>query len=555
MRDVFKDAFVKRRAQASTVMIFKCEDPKRLNPFLSLLIDYMNINYKPGKGLPPTVYLYKVWSGLFEVRAQGEVVQLTPVKSHSPIIAAINIAPMDEQIRNLDQALRFIDEQMNKRENVAFVMWGLFKRETPGERDALIAFLKNAIFTDDYYVKNHVIAVFSESPESLLDETTLKHSIFVDIPPSTDEERREILASIARELNMDVDVEPLVMATKGLSLHETESVALESLSRYGKLDPQVMASFKHDIVRKSGVLDIEEPSHGFEAVGGYHAIKRFIEKNVIKVLRNPAKARALGLTPPRGILLFGPPGTGKTILARALARELSLPFLRFRTERIVSMWYGQTSQNMAKALRIAESIAPCILFIDEVDRFGKRGGLTEHEETRRAFSILLEWLGDERRKTIVVATTNKPEDLDEAFIRVGRFDYIIPMLYPDYEARLEILKVHTSVVNSVPLKGVDLREVAAMTELWSGAELRELVMRAARCALEADRDYVSQGDFHEAYKTFRIDMNARRAQMERYLKLAEEYTNDASFLEEMKEGVEGGTRLEKALSQLRGLGP
>jgi len=281
-------------------------------------------------------------------------------------------------------------------------------------------------------------------------------------------------------------------------------------------------------------LDVEEPTHGFEAVGGYDALKDFIRVNVVKVLRNPARAEKLGLRPPRGILLFGPPGTGKTHFARALAKELGLPFLRLRTERVVSMWYGQTSQNIAKALQTAEAVAPAVLFIDEVDRFGKRGGITEHEESRRAFSILLEWLGDERRKTIVVSTSNRPQDLDDAFRRVGRFDYIIPMLYPNAKAREEILRIHTSVVRRVPLDGVDLGVVAEATEYWTGAELEELVLRAARRALREDADVVTMDHFRAALSSFKINAQQRQSQLQEYLRLAEEFTNDEEFLEEIR---------------------
>jgi len=278
-------------------------------------------------------------------------------------------------------------------------------------------------------------------------------------------------------------------------------------------------------------------------------LKKFIVNNVIKVLKNPQKAAKLGLRPPRGILLFGPPGTGKTWFARALAKELQLPFLRLRTEKIVSMWYGETSRNLAKALSISESISPCVLFIDEIDRFGKRGGLAEHEETRRAFSILLEWLGDERRKTIVVGTTNRIEDLDEAFRRVGRFDYIIPVLYPDYHARLEILKIHTGVIRRVPLdRDVSLEHLAGETEYWSGAELQELVLRAARKALEEDSDVVLAKHFNRALETFRINTKERSEQLQRYLRLAEEYTNDTEFLEQLKKTYSEVSRAE-ALKQ------
>jgi SpoVK/Ycf46/Vps4 family AAA+-type ATPase len=546
--DYFKLAWLKRRAQFSTVAILRTSDPKRLPQFIKFIY-----NVYASANKPFFIYLYKVWSGLFEVRVKEDgSIEYLPV---SPM-ASVAVSPLAQflqgqnQIRDLSQALSFLDNIMEGKERVIAIFWGLFNYRSVSESEhyALVKFLRNTIFDDRFYVKYHFIVLFTEYPEQILDDDTLKHSIVVSIPSSTAKERIEILSDIAKQLKLELndnDIHVYAEALKGLSLHEVESVALESIFRYSKFDMNSMIEFKYDIIRKSGLLDIEQPEHGFEAVGGYETLKKFIMNNVVKVLRNPDKTRKLGLRPPRGILLFGPPGTGKTWFARALAKELQLPFLRLRTEKIVSMWYGETSRNLAKALEISESVAPAVLFIDEVDRFGKRGGLTEHEESRRAFSILLEWLGDARRKTIVVATTNRPEDLDEAFRRVGRFDYIIPMLYPDYRARLEILKIHTSVVRKVPLANdVDLNYIAKITEYWSGAELEELVLRAARKALEEDADVVTMKHFNRALETFRINQSERQEQLRKYLQLAEEFTNDTEFLEQLKKSYESVSRVE-----------
>jgi len=550
--EYFKLAWLKRRAQFSTVAIIKSSDPKRLPQFIKFIHSVYSAANKPF-----IIYLYKIWSGLFEVKVKDDSsIEYLLVSDAAASLERLmqflqtSSLPPQPRIRELHQALAFLDAAMETKERVIAIFWGLFnyKAVSESEHYALVKFLRNAIFDDRFYVKYHFIVLFTEYPEQILDDDTLKHSIVVSIPPSTPKERIEILSDIAKQLKLELsdnDIHVYAEALKGLSLHETESVALESIFRYNKFDMSSMIEFKYDIIRKSGLLDIEQPEHGFEAVGGYDILKRFIMNNVVKVLRNPDKAKRLGLRPPRGILLFGPPGTGKTWFARALAKELQLPFLRLRTEKIVSMWYGETSRNLAKALEISESVAPAVLFIDEVDRFGRRGGPTEHEETRRAFSILLEWLGDARRKTIVVATTNRPEDLDEAFRRVGRFDYIIPMLYPDTKARLEILRIHTSVVRKVPLvKDVDLEYIAKITEYWSGAELEELVLRAARKALEEDSDVVTMKHFSRALETFRINQNERQEQLRRYLQLAEEFTNDTEFLEHLKKSYEQVSRVE-----------
>jgi len=525
----------KRQAQFSTVAFLKTMDPKRLQMFLEFMFDYLS-----KKGTESyKVYLYKVWSGLFEVKRAQSGFTLVPVVAQtgggSPLLQALGPG----QVKDLSQATAFLDSAMQKGQRIIAIFWGLFSYRQVSEAEyyAFVKFLRNTIFSDEYYVSNHLVVVFTETPELIADDDTLKNSIVIDVPPSTEEERASMLKAIAEKFGVHVngeELETLVKATKGLNLHELESVAIESIFEKGTLDVEALARYKNELVRKQGVLDVEEPTHGFEAVGGYDTLKEFIRVNVVKVLRNPAKAEKLGLRPPRGILLFGPPGTGKTHFARALAKELGLPFLRLRTERIVSMWYGQTSQNIAKALQTAEAVAPAVLFIDEVDRFGKRGGITEHEESRRAFSILLEWLGDEERKTIVVATSNLPQDLDDAFRRVGRFDYIIPMLYPNVKAREEILRIHTSVVRRVPLDGVDLVEVAEATEYWTGAELEELVLRAARRALREDADTVTMDHFRAALATFKVNAQQRQNQLQEYLRLAEEFTNDEEFLEEIR---------------------
>ena len=541
--DWIQNGLITRQSQFSTVIVYETSDPKRLPQF---------INYLSSSNKSLKIFLFWIWRGLFRVRVTSNGITYEPVKpmstssSQSPLVQMMQRTTSSSTgIRSLDQALVYMDNIFQTSRDVVFIIQGVFKGS-----DTLTSAIRAWVFDDTMYKKEHTIVIFTENAHALFDDETLKYLIYIKIPPSLEEERREILKNIIEFFKdklpqlRELELNGLVQATAGLTLHETESVALESLYRYKTLDYKALQKYKNEIIRKSGILDIEEPSYGFEAVGGYDVIKEFIRLNIIKVLKNPEKARRLGLRPPRGILLFGPPGTGKTHFARALASELKLPFLRLRTEYVVSKWYGETEQRMAKALEIAENVAPCVLFIDEIDRFGQRGQIGEHEATRRTFSILLEWLGDERRKTIVIATTNRPQDLDEAFIRVGRFDYIIPFLYPDLKARIEILKVHTNVVRKVPLaNNVSLRDIAYKTELWSGAELEELVLRSARVTLRRDGKVVTMSDFEEALESFRIDFDMRRGQLQQYLNLAERFCNDMQFLEQLKRSMDMGGRL------------
>ncbi len=532
------EGIIGRKAQFSTIIVYQSNDPKRFDQFLSYLKSQQKIS---------KAYVFFVWRGLFEVCFDGEKTSFKPVSVQTSGIPLPIPAP--STIKSLEMALDYIDQQFRAGENIWFIIQGIFQRN-----DALTSALRSWTFDTDIYIRGHTIVLFTESPTILFDEETLKYFTVVRVSSSTENERKEILEKIMGLIQKEPNgkINALIQATAGLNLHEVESVALKSVYKYRDLKVEALSEYKNEIIKKSGILDIEQPEHGFEAVGGYETLKDFIQNNVIKVLQNPVKAEKLGLRPPRGLLLFGMGGTGKTHFARALAKELKLPFLRLRTEKIVSKWYGETERSMARALELAEEVSPCVLFIDEIDRFGQRGQLGEHEATRRTFSILLEWLGDARRKTIVIGTTNRPEDLDEAFIRVGRFDYIIPMLLPDIEARKQILHVHTKVIRKVPLaKDVSIDEIAKRTEFFTGAELEELVLRAARNALKSDREKVTAEDFEIALKTFRINIDARKEQLNRYLMLAEKFCNDAEFLQNLIKEQKIADRLEILKQELK----
>lgn len=502
---------IKRRSQFSTVTIFQTRDPKRLSQFIkSVHNEYAE------------VYGYFLLRGLMRIKISKSAMIYERTGGSSLLSSGT---------RSIEAALEHMDDVFCRSQDVLFVL------QTHSRNDALTQALRTWMFDDDMYVRNHSVCVFTENPEHILDDETLKYAVVIKIPPSTEAERRAILDEIISSFGGKITYDHrIVKITSGLTLHELESVALESIYRYRRIDERALIGFKYDIIRKAGILDVEESEFGFEAVGGYEILKEFIRDNIIKVFSNSELSQRLGLRLPRGILFFGPPGTGKTLIAKAMAKELGLPFLRLRTESIVSKWYGETERNLARAIELAEEMAPCVVFIDEIDRFGRREGY-EHDTTRRVFSMLLEWLGDIRRKSIILGTTNKPQHLDEAFIRVGRFDYIVPVLLPDAEARRQIFKVHTNVVRKVPLKNVDIDYIIERTEMFSGAEIEELVLRSARNALKSGRDFVTHEDFVEALGSFTVNLAERQKTIEEYLTLAEIYCNDSKFFSRLSRSV------------------
>jgi cell division protease FtsH len=224
-------------------------------------------------------------------------------------------------------------------------------------------------------------------------------------------------------------------------------------------------------------------------------------KEIVEFLKNPRKYTTLGGRIPKGVLLVGPPGTGKTLLARAVAGEASVPFFSLSGSEFVEMFVGVGAARVRDLFRQAESKAPCIVFIDELDALGKvrlqspMGGHEEREQTLN--QLLAEMDGfDSKKGVIIMAATNRPEVLDPALLRPGRFDRQVLVDKPDVKGREAILRIHVRQVKLA--ENVDLRVVAARTAGFAGADLANVVNEAALLAARRDKESVELRDFDEA---------------------------------------------------------
>ena len=238
----------------------------------------------------------------------------------------------------------------------------------------------------------------------------------------------------------------------------------------------------------------------FGAVAG---IEEAVEevREVVDFLQSPEKYQRLGGRIPRGVLLVGPPGTGKTLLAKAIAGEASVPFFSLSGSDFVEMFVGVGAARVRDMFRQAEAKAPCIIFIDELDALGKTrgtsmvGGHDEREQTLNALLVEMDGF-DSNSGVIVIAATNRPEMLDPALLRPGRFDRNVLVDRPDVKGREEILKVHVKNVKLDP--SVDLKQVASICSGFAGADLENLVNEAALLAARNDKAAVSLEEFNEA---------------------------------------------------------
>ena len=222
----------------------------------------------------------------------------------------------------------------------------------------------------------------------------------------------------------------------------------------------------------------------FEAVGGLHDVKADIKESLVIPLMRKDITTKFRVEPPKGLLLFGPPGCGKTMLMKALATELGVEMISVKASDLMSKWYGESENRIADLLKTARERAPAILFMDEIDAVAKRRDLyTADDVTPRILSILLSELDgiDKSQGVIVVGSTNKPDMIDPALMRPGRLDKIIYIPPPDYNERVEILEVHLS--GRPVADDVDLTEIAKKSERFSGADLANLVREAATKAI------------------------------------------------------------------------
>ena len=253
---------------------------------------------------------------------------------------------------------------------------------------------------------------------------------------------------------------------------------------------------------KSNAKIFVKPTDGirFADVAGEDEAKEGLQE-VVEYLHNPSKYKEIGAKMPKGILLVGPPGTGKTMLAKAVAGESNVPFFSISGSEFVEMFVGMGAAKVRDLFKQAKEKAPCIVFIDEIDAIGQKRGATsiggndEREQTLN--QLLTEMDGfEENTGVIILAATNRPESLDPALTRPGRFDRQVPVVLPDLQGRVEILKVHAAKIKTAP--NIDYDKVARMASGASGAELANIVNEAALRAVRNHRKVATQEDMEES---------------------------------------------------------
>jgi len=303
----------------------------------------------------------------------------------------------------------------------------------------------------------------------------------------------------------DLERDQVLKAAQGLTANEAENVFAKSLVEKHRFDVDVILGEKEQIIRKSGILEYYPFSEKIGDVGGLDLLKDWMEKRTVAFTE---KARAFGLPEPRGVLLLGVQGCGKSLSAKAIGSLWRLPLLRLDVGRIFAGIVGSSEENMRKAIRVAESVAPCILWLDELEK-GFSGtqssGMSDGGTTARVFGTFLTWMQDKRAAAFVVATSNDVTSLPPELLRKGRFDEIFFIDLPSKEERKQIFKIHLQKRKRNP-DDFDLEQLAAATPGFSGAEIEAVVVEALYDAFDEVRELTTESIIAAAHNSVPLSM-------------------------------------------------
>jgi transitional endoplasmic reticulum ATPase len=345
------------------------------------------------------------------------------------------------------------------------------------------------------------------------------------------------LAALVREAAMRA----LRRLMKEVNLLESEKLPPEVLEKLKVTMDDFMEAFKDITPSALREVVVQVPNVRWDDIGGLDEVKEELKMAVEWPLKYPDLFEASGARQPKGILLFGPPGTGKTLLAKAVANESEANFISVKGPEIMSKWVGESEKAIRMIFKRARQAAPAIIFFDEIDSIAPiRGYSSDSGVTERVISQLLTEMDglEELRKVVVIAATNRPDLIDPALLRPGRFDRLIYVPPPDFAARLQILKIHTKGKPLAP--DVSLEELASKTEGYTGADLANLVNIATLMALKehinkykdpkeasAHRSelIITKRHFEEAMKKIRP---LGKEEIERYKRIADEFLRRAS---------------------------
>lgn len=357
-----------------------------------------------------------------------------------------------------------------------------------------------------------------------------KYTTVVNIEHLNNEEIRNIILKFIDEYNIQpivkVLLDDMVLAFKGLSEYEIINILSLAYAVDGcftRADLKLINEQKQQIIMKSGILEMIQVKESLDDIGGLNNLKKWLKKKAV-VFNNLNKAVEFGVDIPKGVLIAGVPGCGKSLNAKAVAKLFDVPLLRLDMGRLMGKYVGESEANMRKATELADAIAPCVIWIDEIEKafagIGESGGNVEI--TTRLFGHFLTWMQEKTSSAFVVATANDIFKLPPELIRKGRFDEIFYVGLPNEEERKKIFEIHINKRRKNDLPNIDISKVVKLTYGYSGADIEGIVKEAVESVFANGKLELKTNDLIEVIENTHSLSEIMKDKLER---MSKEYEN------------------------------
>ncbi|MEG2739555.1 AAA family ATPase [Clostridium sp.] len=373
------------------------------------------------------------------------------------------------------------------------------------EDPKIIALLKR-IAEDNLYRENYNATIFIISSKVVI-PTELENYITVfDIPLPTNKEILEIINNFKESLDLQVDEDVLndiALSFKGLNEFQIKQILNLAYQDGGYIDEEdkyLILQEKEQFIKKSGMLEMVNFKESIDDIGGLENLKDWLYRKA-KVFNNLDRAIKFGVDIPKGIMIIGMPGCGKSLTAKATARLFEIPLVRLDVGRLLGKYVGESEENMRKALKLSEAISPCVLWIDEIEKafsdVGSEGG--GNDVTTRLFGQFLTWMQEKENTVFIVATANDISRIPPEFLRKGRFDELFFVDLPNAEERRKIIEIHIKKRNKWN-REIDTITLLKETNGFNGADLEAVVKDAIESAFINGEDKITTEDLMQAVK-------------------------------------------------------
>lgn len=390
---------------------------------------------------------------------------------------------IENDYKDLSAALLWMLEQDFEQQIIVIRDVHLALRDSP----IAVARLKSLVMQILGRTSTHV-TIFLVSSQVYVPPELEKFITLFDLPLPDEASIRELILEQAQVYEVEIDevtLSQLTLSFQGLTHYEILQLILRSYQDGGEInsdDIELIQNEKSQIIKKNGALEMVKTKENLDSIGGLKNLKEWLKQKQ-KVLADWHQARAFGVEIPKGIMVVGMPGCGKSLTAKATASLFKLPLLKLDMGSMMGKYVGESEGNMRRALKVAEAVSPCVLWVDEVEKafVGIGSGGSGSEVATRMFGYFLTWMQEKTSQVFVIATANDISALPPELLRKGRFDEIFYVEFPSPDERLEIFKLHLKKRGKMN-ETINLAQLAKNTEFYSGADIESIVKDAIESA-------------------------------------------------------------------------